>query len=282
MTNRSDEVASAAHRSGKQEVQTPVGRVDARKLLEHLYRFVISATSEVNAGGLKSDRRVEAATLEFLGQQRRGFNLTPRDQHDARQFSAGSAERGSFGDRAAEAMLGALEVAAGQQAARNFEMRRRWALDGVKRHVVRRLRLIMATGLRERTDEKRRGRFAGWVEAQRGLEREHGIGVAIEFRKQHALSKPRIARVGQEGRRLAVLLQRFVVAADGLESPAELQHPVTARRIDGDRGAQFAFSVLEPALTEHLSSAIRVLFAFAHLSHWWSCLARRYALSSAS
>ena len=172
-----------------------------------------------------------------------------------------------FRNCTAEAVLGAYEVAAHDQAARDLEVRRRRTLDRVERHVVRGLRLFMPPELGEHADEHRHRGLARGIDAKRRLEGGNRIGLPIHLREQQALRQARVARGGQQRRRLAVLLERFVVSPGRLEDPAKLQHPVAARRIARKRGAKLALGFLEPALAEHLASAVRVLFAFAGFGH---------------
>ena len=261
------QVAAPAHGARKEQVQPRVRRLAAREVLEHGDRLGHPPAGEVNARDLERERSGHGAPAELLGQQRGGLGRPLGQQQKPRELGTGAAKARTLGDGAAKAMLGAPQVAARQQAARNLEMRRRGPLDRIKRHVVGRLGILMAAKLREAADEQRRGGLALRIDAQRPLERGDRVGVLVELGEQHALRQPRVARRRQQARRLAVLRQRLVVPADRLERPAELQHPVAARRIAGHRGAQFALGILEPALTEHLTGSARVLFASALLGH---------------
>ena len=260
MPRGAHEVVAAAHGAGEHHVDLGVRRFDARELFEQLRRLGCASGREMDPDRLDRKGRGNRAAAELLGQQRGGLGTAVDEKQCAGELDAGANERRAFGDRAAEAMLGTAEVAARDEAARHLEMRGRRPFDRVEREVVGGLRLLVATEQRERADQHGDRGLALRVEPQRRLERGDRFFVAHELGEDQALGQARVARGREQRRRLPVELQRLVLAADRLERPAEVEHPVAAGRVAGDRGAQFALGIHEPALSEHLACAVGVMF----------------------
>ena len=84
-------------------------------------------TFQVHAGmdarDLEREGRGYGAAAQFLREQGRCFGRALRKEQEPREFRARSAEARPLGDRPAVAVLGTLQVAAGEQAAGDLEMR---------------------------------------------------------------------------------------------------------------------------------------------------------------
>ena len=123
------QILPSTHRTGKQKMEPRIRWFRARELIEDLRCFCVAAGGEMNARCLKRDGRLHATAAELFREKRRGFLRAIGEAKDAREFHACADERWPLRDRAAVAVLSALQIAAREQTAGNFKMRRCGSFD---------------------------------------------------------------------------------------------------------------------------------------------------------
>ena len=76
----------------------------------------------MDARRFERDRGLDTAAAELFREERRRFFRAVGETEDARELNTSADQRWTFRNRAAVAMFGALQIAAREQTARDFEM----------------------------------------------------------------------------------------------------------------------------------------------------------------
>jgi hypothetical protein len=119
---RAHQILAASHGAGEKEMEARIRGFRARELFQDLRCFGVAPGSEMDARRFERDRGLDTAATELFREERRRFFRAVGETQDARELNTRADQRWPFRNRAAVAMLCALQIAAREQAARDFEM----------------------------------------------------------------------------------------------------------------------------------------------------------------
>jgi hypothetical protein len=119
---RAHQILAASHGAGEKEMEARIRGFRARELFQDLRCFGVAPGSEMDARRFERDRGLDTAATELFREERRRFFRAVGETQDARELNTSTDQRWPFRNRAAVAMFGALQIAARELAARDFEM----------------------------------------------------------------------------------------------------------------------------------------------------------------